>query len=366
MKRIAAILALCLLLTGCNAWMDGSYVYVSIHPHQNQDTQGGTESVSATNYQELVKALTDMVEAGTEQGIIYVSNYIQTQVQRHTDIAIREITMTNPIGAYAVEQIIYEKGTNAGQAALAVTITYRHDRDEILRIKQVQGAEGIQAAIAAALGQYDSSLVLRVSDYQEQDLEQMVRNYADSRPDVVMEVPQTVVAVFPEQGNDRVVELKFTYQTSRDDMRTMQSRVEQMFKSAEIYAGGDWTEEEKFIRLYAWLMEPNEYTLETSITPSYSLLQHSVGDSKAFAVVYAALCRQAGMECLVVSGTREGESWYWNMVCDNGVYYHVDLLRCLDQGYYSERTDPAMDGYVWDYTAYPAGGSRKTAENPEE
>ena len=45
-------------------------------------------------------------------------------------------------------------------------------------------------------------------------------------------------------------------------------------------------------------MERYDYRIETSITPAYSLLRHGVGDSRAFAVVYAAMCQQAGLECL--------------------------------------------------------------------
>ena len=364
MKRLTLLLLLCLLLTGCTFWMEGEYV--SVEPHQSQGGQEEQGNISAVNYEQLLKALTDLVENGKEQGIIYVQGYSPNQIKRHADIAIQKITTTNPIGAYAVERIHYEYGTNAGQSALAVTIAYRHDRNELLRIKQVRGREAVHEAVTAALGRYDTKLVLRVRDYQGMDLEQLVSDYGDLRPDVVMETPQTTVSVYPEAGNDRVVELKFSYQTSREDMRKMQSRVEQMFKSAEIYASGDWTGHEKFVRLYAWLVEPNEYTLQTSITPSYSLLQHSVGDSKAFAVVYAALCRQVGMECMIVSGTRDGESWFWNMVCDDGTYYHVDLLRCSDQGSFNQMTDGEMKGYVWDYTAYPAGGSLRTQQTTEE
>ena len=95
------------------------------------------------------------------------------------------------------------------------------------------------------------------------------------------------------------------------------------------------------------------HTLETSITPIYSLLRHGVGDSKAFATVYAAMCRQADLECKVVTGTKEGEPWVWNMICVDGVYAHVDLLESLEAGRMQVRYQNEMDGYVWDYSAYP-------------
>ena len=111
-------------------------------------------------------------------------------------------------------------------------------------------------------------------------------------------------------------------------------------------------------------MERYDYKFETSITPAYSLLCHGVGDGEAFATVYAAMCRQAGLDSRVVTGTRAGEPWWWIMVCDNGTYYHVDLLQCNAAGGFRELTDTEMEGYVWDYSAYePSAAAETEPEN---
>ena len=104
-------------------------------------------------------------------------------------------------------------------------------------------------------------------------------------------------------------------------------------------------------------MERFNYKVETSITPAYSLLCHGVGDSEAFATVFAAMCRNAGLECHTVSGTRAGEAWFWNMIREGDVYYHVDLLQSKAAGQLQRWTDDQMQGYVWDYSAYPAAGT---------
>ena len=81
-----------------------------------------------------------------------------------------------------------------------------------------------------------------------------------------------------------------------------------------------------------------------------------MGDSKAFADVYGAMCRQVGLECITVSGTRMGEAWHWNMVKVDGAYYHLDLLGSHRGGAFRLLTDDQMSGYVWDYSALPTGG----------
>ena len=126
-----------------------------------------------------------------------------------------------------------------------------------------------------------------------------------------------------------------------------------MFDAAVLYVSGEGEDYQKYSQLYAFLMERFEYKFETSITPAYSLLRHGVGDNRAFATIYAAMCRSAGLECLTVTGTRSGEPWTWNIVLDNGCYYHVDLLRSNLSGQFRELTDAQMHTYVWDYSAYP-------------
>lgn len=364
MKRFAAgmLAVLCLFLSGCSTWMDGSYVSITPHMKQNTSAEPGISSVA--DYDELVSALSGMVEYGTEDDVFFVVNYNQDRIAGDMLQAEYEIKNRNPIGAYAVEGISYEIGVNGGQSAIAVSIEYRRSRAEILRIQTVRDIDSASKAISAALNKFSTDLVLAVENYQSTDFEQLVYDYADENPDLVMEVPQVIVTMYPEQGETRVVEMKFTYQTSRKDLRNMQSQVQPVFDSAALYVSGDASAHEKYNQLYVFLMERYDYKLQTSITPAYSLLRHGVGDCKAFAVVFGAMCRQAGLECLTVSGTREGEPWFWNIVQDDGLYYHVDLLRCADEGAFRELSDGEMEGYVWDYSAYPTCGQQDNPELP--
>lgn len=352
MKRLVCIYlaALCLVLAGCD-WMEGNYHSVTLHEAHAQSSDNS--DMSAGNYRELCDALESMVAAGREKGIIYVTEYDQSRVSSGMTTAVRNTLTNSPLGAYAVEEITFDLGTNGGKSAVAVEITYIHGRREIQRIQQLENMEQAQKAIFTALKECDSGLVLWVERYTEQDFTQLVDDYAELYPQYMMEVPQVVASTYPERGSSRILELKFSYQNSREDLRKMQSYVTAIFEAAGLYVSSDDTDAVKLSQLYSFLMERFDYQVDTSITPSYSLLRHGVGDSKAFAMVYAAMCRQAGLECHVVTGTRGGEPWYWNIVLDGENGYHVDLLRCSEQGGLAKLTDGAMTGYVWDYSAYP-------------
>lgn len=365
MKRtaIVVLLALCLVLTGCG-WMDGAYI--SVTPHREQDTFTNEKTVSASNYGELRSVLEEMIRSGVESTVINVSRYNQSLVNNGIQTAVRHARYTYPLGAYAVDEITYEIGTNAGKPAIAVNITYLRSRIEIQKVRTVRTMDEATSAITEALDECEPSIVLLVERYGETDLAQLVTDYAAENPQTVMETPQVTAAVYPDSGTARVIELTFAYENSRESLRLMQNQVAPVFASAALYVSGDGEDYQKFSQLYAFLMERFDYEITTSITPSYSLLRHGVGDNRAFATVFAALCRRAGLECQVVTGTRDGEPWNWNIVKDGENYLHVDLLRCSQTGGFRECSDGEMVGYVWDYSAYPACTHPESNTDPVE
>lgn len=353
MKRILILcICLCLLLSGCHTFLDGNYLWTS--PHQAQENPSGEDMLQAANYDELLTALADMTENGTENGIIYISQYTSGQFEEEMGKAVKTTLENNPIAAYAVDEIQWEEGTNSGQKAVAVSISYLHNRTEIRKIQYVATTEQAEEKISDALKNVETGLVLYLADYEHTDFVQLVEEYALKNPQYVMETPQTIVNVYPRWGTSRVIELKFAYQTPKDSLENMQRQVSPIFSAARLYVTGDAEESQKFSQLCSFLTERFEYKFETSVTPAYSLLRHGVGDSKAFSTVYAAMCQTAGLECRVVSGTHLGERWYWNLIYVDGNYYHLDLLGCSKAGFFQMLTDDEMQGYVWDYSAYPA------------
>lgn len=356
-KMIAVVLLCCIWLTGCADVFDGEYS--SVKPHQQPSIPVDSRTVSAKDRDELYDALAKMVESGEEEAVISIASYDQSQLE--VDMRDVRVWITNhhPIGAYAVDWISFKQGKSEGQSALTVYIHYIHDRTAIRNIQNVNGVGEATRQICMALEQFDVSLVLKVRNYEETDLVQIVENYAMENPHLIMETPQVSVNLYPDSGQIRVIELRFTYETSRDSLRSMQEQVEPVFHEAVEFVSGEDTEREKYSKLFEFLMGRFDYQIATSITPPYSLLQHGVGDSRSFAQVFSAMCRQAGLECRIVSGTKDGVSHYWNIICEDDIYYHLDLMEQT----FRERADRDMAGYVWDYSAYPACGVRLSEGN---
>ena len=350
MKKLVLILLLCLLLTGCMNWMDGAAY--SIEPHQEVQQQQGQSIPAVAIYSDLLREIEKLVEQGAEMGLLSVDRYSANLLKSGMERVINYIIKSHPIGAYAVTDISYEIGTVGNNKAMAVTIQYSRSPEEIRAVQTAANMEEAASLLCRAVENSDAGLVLRIEQFQNLDLTQLVENYAQKHPETVMEIPVLTVTTYPENGVRRVVDIRLSYQTNRETLKNMQRYVLPIFASAALYVSNEEEGAElKYSRLHAFLMERSDYKLDSSITPAYSLLRHGVGDSRAFAVVYSAMCRRSGLECLVVSGTRYGEARFWNIVCINDIYYHVDLL---DGWGFRALTDGEMAGYVWDYSSYPA------------
>ena len=352
-KFACLMLAICLLLGGCN-FTDGKYI--SVVPHEKSDYVLGDKMVQPHNYSQLRVALQDIIRSGLTESVIDLSRFDPELVNNSIDMAIRYVKNSYPLAAYAVNDISYELGTRAGTPAMSVQIDYRHSDVAIRQILNVSGMKQAKEAIAKALENCSPGVVLMIPSYREMDIDQFVKDYAQEHPDSVMEIPEVAVALYPDSGSERVLELSFTYQNSRENLRKMQDAVKPVFASAELYVSGASDSQRKYTQLYSFLMGlfSHDFDLVTSITPSYSLLIHGVGDERAFAEVYAYMCRQADLECLIVTGTYNGEPHTWNIVKNHGVYSHVDMLECYNQGYFEMHSAGEMLGHVWDYSAYPS------------
>ena len=350
MKRYIALAllfaTLCAMLCGCSLWMNGQFV--SVEPHHQEDAIGQMDVSNPTTYMQMRNAVVSWIESGSPSGVMDITDFPSGSVRFCMDTAIRYAMNSNPMGAYSVSSINYEIGQSGERDVVSVKIDYRYDRAHILRIVKADDMDGALESIKEALVNASHVVAVRIPQYTEMDFSQWVTAYAHQNLDVIMEIPSVKTSIYPEQGVERIVELEFTYNTDRDTLKQMQQEVEHVFTSAELYVKNAPQVRDKYAQLYAFLMERHDYTVESSVTPTYSLLNRGLGDSKTFANVYTIMCRRAGLECYTVTGTRDGKPWTWNMIHFRGVYYHLDLLRCSEMDTFAPQNPYEMEGYMWE------------------
>jgi hypothetical protein len=320
--------------------MDGSYV--SVTPHQIGISQMGEDGAQPVgSYSQLLSALIQMVDEGSAEGLFALTEYPREAAMEDVEQAVDYVTHIYPIGAYAVESIEYAFGTNA----ISVDITYRHSPQQIGSIRTVRGADDAREAVEEAMEDGEEQLVLQIIGYRDTDFTAMVQDYGWRNPDRIMEIPGVTARVWPDRGDTRVVELQFYYRTDREILRSMRQEVQPVFSSAALYVSGQSTDRTKYSQLHAFLTERFDYQLEYTVTPAYSLLCRGIGDSRAFSQVYAAMCRRIGLEARTVSGTKNGEPYWWNQIFLEDRWYHLDVTA---SGTFAPMTDDQLSGYEWD------------------
>ena len=375
MRRWISVLlfiALLMGLTACSSWVKEDHLAISpyVEPaYPGAETQEESTPAVVSDRTELRGTVLSLIRDWTEQTVLYVRDY-EGDIAVDLDETIRYATEEDPIGAYAVDYIDAEIYGDSVQGEISMSIVFRRSAAEIDAIVTVSGNSGAYDKIRQALTSFDVALTLRIRNYREADFEQFIYQYCLDNPSAVPVLPVLSAQIYPKEGSTRILELHFGYPVSREELRMAQSEVQTIMRSASSYVRSGQSETERAQLLCRFLSTRFSYTKQTALSqmPAYDLLCRGWAHSFSFASVFYAQCLAAELDCRMISGERNGAEHYWNLLCIDGVYYHVDLMRGLEEGETELRLlyagEIRAEGYYWDETAYPPAAEE--AENTEE
>lgn len=351
-KMMCAVMAaLMLLSTGCSSMLNRDYSSVTVHS-ATPTAEGDANTMRVQNYQELVNALIYLINQGEESGSIRYSGE-EADFKKLMDEACLEVKQEDPLGAYAVDYIKYSVISIVGSYEADVQITYRRTREQVASIVDATGAAAIRSELSRALSSFDTEVVLRISYFEEDEayIQQLVRQAYLSNPATALDFPDAQVAMYPESGQQRIVEVTLTYHQS---LQTLESWRNSLSREAERICQPltELTIKEKLDGITGTLQSMGAYSAQGGST-AYDALLGGGGDSQGVALAFRLLCRQVGITCSVVDGQKNGQSHFWNVVQTASGYRHVDLSRTGSVTYNVDQT-MTQQGYVWDTQQVPA------------
>lgn len=351
-KMMCAVMAaLMLLSTGCSSMLNRDYSSVTVHS-ATPTAEGDANTMRVQNYQELVNALIYLINQGEESGSIRYSGE-EADFKKLMDEACLEVKQEDPLGAYAVDYIKYSVISIVGSYEADVQITYRRTREQVASIVDATGAAAIRSELSRALSSFDTEVVLRISYFEEDEayIQQLVRQAYLSNPATALDFPDAQVAMYPESGQQRIVEVTLTYHQS---LQTLESRRNSLSREADRICQPltELTIKEKLDGITGTLQSMGAYSAQGGST-AYDALLGGGGDSQGVALAFSLLCRQVGITCSVVDGQKNGQSHFWNVVQTASGYRHVDLSRAGSVTYNVDQT-MTQQGYVWDTQQVPA------------
>lgn len=363
MRRMLLMLALLLFLCGCQRLYPDEYISVNEHeaPFAYRETvtepattepDPGPEILSVSRAYDIREGIQDMVMNGEESGQFRLKNYVG-DVEADMKNMFNSLLSDSPKINYAMDSFDWSIQRDKDGTLVNVEMKLRLAPQEIQDIKTRLFPEAAMSSIYTALRQQLSSFTVQVSGYQETDFNALLDEYILFHPDQIVEAPRVSVAVYPDRGNVRVVELHFVYRSDRETLRLHKEETNAYLTLACKQLDGAMDAQEIVETLYKQLVPGIGYESSEEATVYTQTLQ-KIGSSRTMASVAAYLCSRAGIECEIVRGEQGEESWYWNRIPSEGVWLHFDLHAAALSGEPPVLLPSAeMTGYSWDPERYP-------------
>lgn len=370
-KRIILLaLALSVALTGCEVMLERSYSASS--PHVDKLTTAGDPSVvRVETYRELVSALLYLVSRGEEEGAIQFYSYTG-DVEADLTAACLEVTTQDPLGAYAVDYIRHELSQVVAYDQANLSIHYRRTLEQIRSLVNVTGTSAIRTEIQTALSNFEEELVLRVAYFSEDEafLRELIRQAYYDTPVTAMGMPKVEIALYPDSGRQRVVEILLTYPGDRYELRSNAGDLSQLVEGiAETY--WDLPPEQIPEKAAQALLDRVRYDPEGPVS-AYGALTEGWANSEGMALCYDLLCGRAFVtrdwDCDVVEGTYQGEGRFFNAIRSPNAgepVLYADATRFGAEGLqlYTGQEMLGM-GYLW--PGAPVNEEEPQAEGEQE
>ncbi len=360
------LLAAALLLSGCASMLNSDYVDVKPHVEHLVDL-GGSSSLRAENYKQLVDILCAMVDRGESRRVVRLVNYKtrseDATVEEELSAACDEVKYEDPLGSYAVDSIRCESSYIVSYYEANIYIGYRRTQSQIKSIVPVTGTSAVRQVLRETLQDFRKETVLRLSYFSgdEEELGHLVREAYYETPAAALGMPQIQIALYPkgmdeaDAGWQRVAEILLTYPAEKRRLEQQSAALNeaaQTLSNRLAAMAADRAAETIYYNLGTTVTYVSRYS-GPQLATAYAAIVDQRADSEGLALAYQLYCQNAQLESRVVVGTKNGARHLWNILrMEDGAYRHVDVTA---EGAFA-LTDEEMEdlGYRWAAGEYPA------------
>lgn len=369
MKKSGRVLALftaaALALTGCSSLLEQEYTHITPH-NAAPTTEGDPSTLRADSYQELVNALVYFISTGMEQGTVRL--YMDSEdLDASLNDACLEVDQEDPLGAYAVEYITFSLSSVVTYSEATVNITYRRTKEQVSSIVQATGITAIRSELADAMSAFQPECVLRISYFNEDEefIQALARQAYYNAPASALGMPELQVFLYPDSGQQRIVEILLTYPYEQSELERRKSALNGWLQSLSSSFTG-LSDDERLEDAAQAIATVGSFDPEGGSSVC-ALMEAGRANSEGIALTMAAMCQYLGLSHRVVEGTLNGQPHFWNMVQTSFGWRHLDLTD-TENAPYSLYTDQQMSqlGYQWDANLVPVSAPQEDVSPESE
>ena len=368
-RIISLILCLGILgsMTGCASVYSKEYMQVEEVTGENyEENEGSYYEVS--DYDDLKKAVVSMINSFETEKRFRFAGYKGDSEELQSDLsqAFWEARTETALGGYAVDYMSHDLGKILTYYEATVYIDYKRTAEEVRELRYVQDMTGMVKSISAAMENFSPEFTVKMSNEKltEEKVSEAVRTAYEFNPLACVLTPEAKVNVYPQEGIQKIIEISFKYQKPERELKKIREELSDKIK--DIVKDIDTKEtRQAAMNIHNKLASMSKYVpysasskkkTEGNESTLYGALVDGSADSRGFALAYCALCHEAGIKCIAVSGTKDKEAHFWNMVQIDGDFYHVDVSASAGAGkpVAFMATDEQMHGhYWWNIESYP-------------
>ena len=331
-----------IILTGCSNLLDMSITNIT---PQNAPpyTRPPVEQITVSDYEELILTILELItEHETEVQLIYYQNEGE-DVQAEISRAIQEIQYEHPIGVYAVARISAEATRIVTHFEIDIEIEYRRTKEQIDSIINAPTLRYMMTQLLNIMSEYRDEAVFRTRlQFTEDEITEFIREIYYQNPRRIIMMPAVAVEVFPEEGTDRIYEIKFGYIDDQSILLGYSENLE-LYVRQEAQRAVGTTDSEILLSLARGLIDSTEFdentarSIHTHGAPNYAAtafgaLVRGSAVGEGFAMAFKALCDELRFDNRIVLGYYDGMVHAWNVVLLYGYFYHIDIAMCVVNG----------------------------------
>lgn len=307
MKRLLALILALVCLTSCASMLEREETYTA--EHVENPVAGGDTGYRVNTYLGLCSALRSYVEEGMAEGNLRFPATYPGNLTVDLEKAKRYLMEETAVGCYTLHDVTFHVSRIVAYYEVTAAFDYRVDPAEYRALEVVysNSYRALNEHFQEALENFGGSFTVRLEDCPLEDDYDLVawrlRDIYDGSPELAVAYPDLEVTYYPENGAQRVAEVKVTYPES---VTTLRLRQRDMLRSAkELAAELDDPVEpaadngESWFRFnmaaYDLVMERFQYDPEGGGTAA-DALQDGAATDEGLARLWQLLCRLKGVE----------------------------------------------------------------------
>jgi hypothetical protein len=351
---------------GCASILEGEETIVTSHTALARP-ETTAPSVEARDFDELRAAVLGFVESHDDSGVVSVYGYdgdIDDDVAR----ACREVSGDTPIGAFAVSDMVWSVSKIVSYYEVEVNIAYKRTRSQLDGMVMASSQRFLRSELLNIMSRYSETAIIntRLGDITEDDIRGYIEEIYYENPLEVIMLPVVGAEIFPDSGNERIVEITLGQRNPSGISLTYTAGLVRAARNIAEAASGE-SDGEILLDLLERLTDSSDYDADAARIGQYSTqnfnataygaLVYGTAIGEGYAMAYKALCDELGLECVVALGAKDDYTHAWNIVRVNDDYYHIDASMCdvngLGTAFLKSDAEMAEGGYTWDAGRYP-------------